>query len=371
MTTRIGIDGRVLGLRPKGIARYIWELSKALDKVLPEARFFVYSPRPIIPMPSISARWSWRCDLSAGCAQIPNSLWAVSRLGYIAQRDNLDVFWGGTGLLPFAGLRSRKVLTVHDLVYKISPETTSARARWTMRMLFGGSVRRADRITSNSLGTARRLEATYRCKVAEVVRPGLTDAIRPKSASEVRAQLKQHSIERPYLLSVGTLEPRKGLQRLIPAFLSLLRDGSLNDECLVIAGDRGWKDDPIARLVRSSERIHPLGFVDDEALSALYTGAKAFIFPSSYEGFGIPVLEARACGTRVVTTDIPELREAGDGDAIYIAPTIEGIRDGILAALRSDWPEPLNRAEHSWLKSAAIFARVLTEESEINLARSA
>jgi glycosyltransferase involved in cell wall biosynthesis len=371
MTTRIGIDGRVLGPRPKGIARYIWELSKALDKVLPEARFFVYSPRPIIPMPSISARWSWRCDLSGACAQMPNSLWAASRLGYIAQRDNLDVFWGGTGLLPFAGLRARKVLTVHDLVYKIAPETTSARARWTMRMLFGGSVRRADRITSNSFGTARRFESIYPSKVTQVVQPGLTDTIRPKSAPEVRAQLRQHSIDRPYLLSVGTLEPRKGLQRLIPAFLSLLRDGRLNDECLVIAGDRGWKDEPIARLVRSSERIRPLGFVDDEALSALYTGAKAFIFPSSYEGFGIPVLEARACGTRVVTTDIPELREAGNGDAIYVAPTVEGIRDGILAVLRSDWPAPLNRAEHSWLKSAATFARVLTEESEINLAQSA
>ena len=100
---KIGIDGRMLGGRPKGIARYIWELSKVLDEVLPEAQFFVYSKRPIVPAPAISRRWRWRCDLAASCANLPNSLWCVFRLGFLAQRDKLDVFWGGTGLLPLAG----------------------------------------------------------------------------------------------------------------------------------------------------------------------------------------------------------------------------------------------------------------------------
>jgi glycosyltransferase involved in cell wall biosynthesis len=367
MAFRIGIDGRVLGPRPKGIARYIWELCKSLDEVLPDARFFVYSPRPIVPMPSISPRWAWRCDLSGACARIPNSLWAVSRLGYLAERDHLDVFWGGTGLLPLACLRTRTVLTVHDFVYKIAPETTSARARWAMRMLFGASSRRADHVVCNSMGTARKFENAFSKKVSEVVRPGLTESIRP--AADAHKLLNRHSVERPYLLSVGTLEPRKGLQRLVPAFLSLLADGHLKDKSLVIAGDRGWKDDPIARLVRSSDRIHPLGFVDDDLLSALYTGADAFVFPSSYEGFGMPVLEARACGTRVVTTDIPELREAGGEDPIYIPATVEGIREGILRALRRECPKPLNRSEYSWAKSAAVFAGVLTGDSQINLAR--
>jgi glycosyltransferase involved in cell wall biosynthesis len=342
-----------------------------LDKILPEARFFVYSPRPIVPMPSISARWSWRCELSAACARIPNSLWAISRLGYIAERDKVDVFWGGTGLLPLAGLRARTILTVHDFVYKIAPETTSARARWAMRSFFDASTRRAEKIVTNSLGTARRFEAAYPGKIAAVVRPGLTETIRRTPAPEVHTLLQSYGIEPPYLLSVGTLEPRKGLQRLIPAFLSLLEQGQLRDQSLVIAGDRGWKDHPLARLVRSSGRIHPLGFVNDEVLSALYTGADAFVFPSSYEGFGMPVLEARACGTRVVTTDIPELREAGGEDAIYGPPTLEGIRDGILKALRSDRPEPLNRSDYSWTKSATVFAGVLTDDAKPELAKSA
>jgi glycosyltransferase involved in cell wall biosynthesis len=240
-----------------------------------------------------------------------------------------------------------------------------------MRMFFGASIRRADQIVSNSLGTARRFEAAYQRRIAEIVRPGLTATIRPTIPGEVAALLRRHGIERPYLLTVGTLEPRKGLHLLVPAFLSLLEAGQLRDQSLVVAGERGWKDDPISRMVGSSERIRPLGFVSDELLSALYTGADVFVCPSSYEGFGMPVLEARACGARVVATDIPELREAGGEDAIYIPPTVEGIRQGILKALLSDPPKPLNRADYSWVKSATVFARVLTESGNTPMAKSA
>src|SRR5271155_2677146 len=168
---RIGIDGRMLGPRPKGIARYIWELCKALDKVLPDARFFLYSRKPIGCTPQISSRWSWQSDPSSVGVRMADSIWGVSRLGYIARRDKLDVFWGGTGLLPLAGLRSRTVLTVYDFVYKVAPETASNRARWAMRMFSGASIRRADQIVSISLGTARRLEAAYPKRVDAIVRP--------------------------------------------------------------------------------------------------------------------------------------------------------------------------------------------------------
>jgi glycosyltransferase involved in cell wall biosynthesis len=361
----------MLGPRPKGIGRYVWELCKALDRVLPDARFVVYSREPIVPVPDISPRWRWRCDLSPAGARVPNSLWGVFRLGFIAQRDNLDVFWGGTGLLPLAGLKARTVLTVHDFVYKLAPETMSTRSLWATRLFLNASIRHADEIVSNSCGTAHRLQAIFGRKVAAVVQPGLTEAISPKAAIEVQAILQRFGIRRPYLLSVGTREPRKGLDRLVPAFIRLLEQGQLRDHCLVLAGDRGWKDEAITRLVESHERIHPLGFVDDDSLSAFYSGAAAFVFPSSYEGFGMPVLEARACGTRVVTTDIPELREAGGEDAIYIPPTLEGICDGILRALQSDHPKPLNHTDYSWVKSATVFARVLADSPSLSPAMSA
>lgn len=371
MALKIGIDGRMLGLRPKGIARYIWELCKALDKVLPDARFFVYSRKPIVPIPVISSRWYWRCDPSAAGSRIPNSIWGISRLGYIAQRDNLDVFWGGTGLLPLAGLKAPTVLTVHDFVFKLAPETTTNRARWAMRMFFGASIRRADQIVSNSYGTASRLETAYRRRVNAIVHPGLSETFRPRAAAEVRTLLHRNGIEQPYLLSVGTLEPRKGVHRLVPAFLSLLQEGQLKNHCLVLAGERGWKDNSIAQLVKSSARIHSLGFVDDDLLSALYTGADAFVFPSSYEGFGMPVLEARACGTRVVTTDIPELREAGGRDAIYVPPTVDGVRDGIIRALKADRPTRIDNKEYCWSRSAKILANVFSNQAAARLPEAA
>ena len=140
----------------------------------------------------------------------------------------------------------------------------------------------------------------------------------------------------------------------------------MRSHVLVLAGERGWKDGPIARLVEGGgRRIRALGFVDDEALAVLYNGADALVFPSSYEGFGIPVLEARACGTRVVTTDLPELREAGGSDAIYVAPTQDALRAGMLEALASNRPKALAPSECSWNSSARVFANLLTKTHTI------
>jgi glycosyltransferase involved in cell wall biosynthesis len=363
---RVGIDARMLGIRPKGIGRYIWELSKAVDKALPEAEFFVYSRMPT-GLPRISPRWHERVDRSAAAKRLPNSFWGALRVGFLTRSDDLSVFWGGTGLLPLVGLRARSVLTVHDLVYNLEPWTTSGRARWAAHLFFRASVRKANSIVCNSHGSARRLEACLGRAADAVIRPGVSEIFRKKSDAEILPVLHELRVPRPYLLAVGTWEPRKGLERLIPAFLSLADEGLLQGHTLALAGERGWKDGPIVKLVqRGGERIRPLGFVDDEALAVLYSGADALVFPSSYEGFGIPVLEARACGTRVVATDLPELREAGGDDTIYVPPTEHGVRVGVLQALASNRPEPLPPRECSWAESARIFARVLTRTQAIS-----
>ena len=357
---RVGVDARMLGIRPKGIARYIWELCKALDKALPEAEFFLYCRTPT-GLPKISSRWHERLDISLAAKRLPNSLWGALRVGFLTRSDDLSVFWGGTGLLPLVGLRAPSVLTVHDLVYNLAPSTTSARARWAARLFFRASARKADSIVCNSQGSRRRLEALLGRGADAVIRPGVSEVFRKKSGAEILRGLRALAVTTPYLLAVGTWEPRKGLQRLIPAFLGLANEGLLQSHILVLAGERGWKDGPIANLVQSGgARIRALGFVDDEALAVLYNGADALVFPSSYEGFGIPVLEAQACGARVVTTDLPELREAGGDDAIYVPPTQHGVRAGILAALASNCPKPLSPCECGWEESARVFANVLT-----------
>jgi Glycosyltransferase Family 4 len=161
----------MLGSRPKGIARYIWELCKALDKSLPQTEFFLYSRAPT-GLAKISSRWHERVDSSVAASRLPNSLWGVARVGFLTRRDCLSVFWGGTGLLPLAGLRARSVLTVHDLVYNLEPLTTSSRARWAARLFFRASVRRADSIVCNSRGSSRRLKAFLAAGRTRLFAPG-------------------------------------------------------------------------------------------------------------------------------------------------------------------------------------------------------
>jgi glycosyltransferase involved in cell wall biosynthesis len=355
---RIGIDGRRLGLRPKGIGRYIWELCNGLDEVLPNAQFFLYTPRSL-NLPQISNRWSFRVDESP-FRRLPSNLWLVVGAGRLAQRDEVDCFWSGSGLLPLVGVRARTVLTIHDLVHKVAPETMDTRALWATRLFFRLSVANASALVTNSEGTARRLEEYFGYKVAAIVRPGLSRFFQSKSEYEIQQILADYKVTKPYLLAVATWEPRKGLELLIKAFLNMKAEGLVRDYKLVLVGERGWKYTAVADLVRrNSDAILSLGFVNDVALAGLYRGAEAFVFPSKYEGFGMPVLEARACGAAVITSDLPELREAGGEAGIYIEPTEEGIRSGILTAPKRRPAQGLDWQDWSWSKSAAILAQVL------------
>lgn len=359
---RIGIDGRRLEPRLKGIGRYIWELCKGLDQVLPAAEFFVYTPTPR-GLTAISRRWSIRVDDSRW-GRLPNNLWLVARAGVLSRRDRLDVFWGGTGLLPLVGLNAPTVLTVHDVVHRVAPETMDFSALWATRLFFASSLAKAGAIVSNSAGTAERLVASFGYKTAAVVRPGLSEVFQPQPKAHTDSVLMRHGVERPYLLSVCTWEPRKGLETLIRAFLGMKAEGQLAHHKLLLVGERGWKDSPIIELVRSNESIVSLGYVDDISLAGLYNGASAFIYPSSYEGFGMPVLEARACGARVVTSDTPELREAGGENAIYVDPTETGVRTGISLALETETAPPVAWRDWDWTRSASVLATVLLNQTE-------
>ena len=369
---RIGIDGRRLGPNPKGIGRYIWELCKGLDQALPAAKFFVYVPKPP-NVPAISHRWSTRVDHSPLGRRLPNNLWLVASAGLLGRRDNLDAFWAGAGLLPLVGLKARGVLTVHDVVHKVAPRTMDFNARWAAYLFFSGSLARADSIVSNSLGTANRLKNTFGYTVDAVVRPGLSAVFRPRCEGHTLAVLRRYGVSRPYLLSVSTWEPRKGLAPLIRAFRRMKAEGLIPNHKLLLVGERGWKDSSISELARKCESAVSLGFVDDTSLAALYSGTDAFIYPSTYEGFGMPVLEARACGARVVTSNTPELREAGGDDAIYVAPTEHGIRSGISLAVEAAAARPIDWRDWNWGKSASVLAEVLLGRSfaEAKLAQPA
>ncbi|HTD14997.1 MAG TPA: glycosyltransferase, partial [Chthoniobacterales bacterium] len=285
--------------------------------------------------------------------------------------DRIDVFWAGRTLHPRLDGGVRTVCTVHDLNHLVVPETMRFQSRWSDRLWFRGDILSADRVLANSRGTAERIRTMVGAEVCDVVLPGVRPRFylsQPVGEIELRENLSRLGVERPYLLSVATSEPRKNLDAVIDAFIELKKDGKLSDYQLVLAGPTGWKNRALKQRVEEARKygLVLVGYVPDESMPILYAGADALVFPSLYEGFGMPVLEARSCGARVVTTDIPELREAGDEYVVYVQPTLDGIKEGILRAI--SLPKPPPAAGRPWKESAQILARALRDgqDSQLN-----
>ncbi|NQT72399.1 MAG: glycosyltransferase family 4 protein [Chloroflexi bacterium] len=357
---RIGIDGRALQGSRTGVGRYVYELCRELDLIFPSSQFFVYSSVPL-EMPISSARWILRLDHFPLAKHMKSVLWLKYRCGLLCEKDNLDVFWGAATFLPRLPRTVRKVITVYDLTFKIVPETMSVTHRWAFRLFFKKDVARADVVTVISKGSYERLFNIFGRAAYAIVYPAIDASFRPQSETLVQKVLLQHGLSRPYLLAVATWEPRKNIELLIHTFLAMKKRGLLSEYKLVLVGGRGWKDRQMTALLSGTNAVIPLGYVADEQLAPIYSGAEVFVFPSIYEGFGIPVLEARACGTKVVTSDIPELREAGGSDTIYVQPTADGIREGLLTALSGSKSKNMIDIEGlpSWKKGAEILASTI------------
>jgi glycosyltransferase involved in cell wall biosynthesis len=242
---------------------------------------------------------------------------------------------------------------------------------WSSRLFFRSDILTADAVLTNSSGTADRIRTMIGAKVTGVVRPSVTTSFHlsePAGEIGIPEKLSRLGVKRPYLLSVATAEPRKNLGAVLSAYIDLKRSGALTDHQLVLVGPTGWKNQALKKKLDEARAYNVVlaGYVQDELLPALYAASDALIFPSLYEGFGMPVLEARTCGARVVTTDIPELREAGDEHVIYVQPTVEWVKTGITKAISS--PKPPLMGHHTWKEEAQILANTLSVGTESRMA---
>lgn len=353
---KIGIDGRALQGTRTGVGRYVYELCRELDRSMPTAIFFVYSSIPL-EMPISSNRWVLRLDSSPVAKYLKPVLWLKYRCGILCSKDKLDVFWGAATFLPKLSPSVRTVITVYDLNFIIVPKTMSFTHRWAFKLFFKKDVSRADAVTAISQGTSNRLRSFFGRGADSVVYPAVDASFFPQPKTRVHEVSQLYSLPQFYLLAVATWEPRKNLELLIRTFLDMKKQGLVGSNKLVLVGGRGWKDQRLASLLSGEDAVIPLGFVPEEHLAPLYTGAELFIFPSIYEGFGMPVAEALACGTGVVASDISEIREAGGTEVIYVDPTAEGIRQGILEGLLKNKGPSLNqRYCHCWMGGAKALA---------------
>ncbi len=269
-------------------------------------------------------------------------------------------------LPPLAAARA--VVTVHDLSYLTVPECADPRLRTFLERSVPRAVRRAQRVLADSASTANDLNRLLGVPAEKisVVSAGIEARFEPVRDPTCLARVRtRYGLPEHFILGLGTLEPRKNFPALISAYGELQRRVTLPHD-LVIVGGPGWLYEGIyaeARRQAAPERIHLPGFVADEDLPALYSLADVFAFPSLYEGFGIPPLEAMACGTPVICAGNSSLPEAvGEAALLVDATDVDALAEGLLAlltdgALRAGLVDAgLKRARRfSWSSAAAAL----------------
>lgn len=232
----------------------------------------------------------------------------------------------------------RSVLTVHDLAFHFFPDAAMPSLHHYLNVVVPRSVRRAHHVIADSANTARDLTNVWNVPPEKIsVVQGAVDHshFRPVEDTLKIAQVRaRYGAEgAPYILAVSRIEPRKNFARLIEAFHHARQEAQLPHR-LIIGGRKGWLYDEIfAKVVELGieDAVHFCGFVDDADLPALYSGADFVAYPSLYEGFGLPIIEALACGAPVLTGDNSCLPEAAGPGAVYVnALDVESITQGII-----------------------------------------
>lgn len=286
-------------------------------------------------------------------------------------------------LIP-PGVKGKKVVTVHDLAFVRYPETVAFRTRKVLSMRLGKTLKKADHIFVASEFTGRELSEFYGVPSEKmtVVYAGVDRSLfKPREYDECKHVLEKRGLkDRGYFFYLGTIEPRKNIERMIIAYSHTVKGmESEGKECppLLLGGKLGWYYDEILERIKSEgieDKIILAGYLNDEEKAMLYARARAFIFPSLYEGFGIPVLESMASKTPVLTSNVSSLPEVSGDAAVLCDPLdIAQIADGFYRLATDDGlcqrlsKEGYERSRlFSWDKTAQVMYRVYESLVERN-----
>lgn len=354
----IAIDAYPLTLRlSSGITNYVRNTVRLILELDTEDRFYLYSKGPL------GASYGGNCitrngiDTPGSISSHGNTLWLFSSGVRQMKRDGIDLFWGTRQMLPPLMHRGvRTVLTSYDLVWHRYPETMATYNRLVSLIFFKKALRSADHVVTISSAIARELTdvagvAPERISVVYPAGSGYFPLDKDESADLIASK---YGVSRKYALTVSTIEPRKNLPMLLRAWRSVKDSGYQ----LLIAGASGWKNSAInseyERLGFSSDEVRFLGYVPDEDMNALYSGARLFSFPSIYEGFGIPVVEAMASGTPVIVSNASSLPEVAGKAGLLLDPMDETAWRNALRDLLGDSAR-MQEMSRMGLEQAASF----------------
>lgn len=333
----IGLDISVLNDRQRvGIAVYTYNLIDALLKINKKDKFILFGiatfetfdylknlpfknypnvEMKIYRMPARFFRtafllWQWFDKLT-----IENFVGPV------------DIFHSFNWYFP-PQRKGKRVGTVYDLTPLIYPQFHYPKTSQLDRVRLERTAKMADLVVAISKNSKKDFLSFWPTENVEVIYPAASDRFKlPKNNPKIKEVLRKYKLKPGYILSVATLEPRKNLNRLIEAYF---QSGLENK--LVLVGGMGWKNDQVLDMIKKhSDKIVLTGFVMDEDLPMFYSQALCFVYPSLYEGFGIPVLEAMSCGTPVICSKTSSLPEVGGDAAVYVDPkSVDSIAQALI-----------------------------------------
>ncbi len=359
---RFGYDSNGLPNRV-GSSQVAFEWLTELEKIDKKNRYVIYLPvEPTWDMPK--EREAWQYEI------LPNRfLWTIFVLTPAIRKQKFDIFFSPTHYAPLFA-RCPQVISILDLSYKHFPELFKKKDLLQLNLWGRHSVGRAVKIITISNSAKNDIIREYGIPEAkvEVVYLGVKEVSESKmSKKEI---LAKHEVKEPFILFVGTLQPRKNIVRLVEAFSRMKSNLQL-----VIIGRRGWQYEETLNAPSRfgvSDSVLFLENVTDEELPAFYESARIFVLPSLYEGFGLPILEAMKYGCPVLTSNVSSLPEAGGDAAIYFDP--ESVSD-ITEKMEKVLSDEKLRAEiikkgyeqvkkFSWGRSAKEVLKVLEEAAK-------
>jgi glycosyltransferase involved in cell wall biosynthesis len=370
---RIGINGLLLsgqaGYRQTGVSRYIERLIGALPAVMPDAELLVYASKDAA-LPSGATAKRSPIPMEHPAVRIA---WERAALPVFARANRLDLFHGTVNALP-SWLPCPAVVTIHDLAFLRWPEQVPVRRYQYLSRATRAAAHSAARVLAVSEATKRdvvELLGVAPEKIA-VTPLGVDERVTPAPSGQLAAFRAKAGLPEPYILTVCTLEPRKNLPRLLDAF------AQVKDQLphkLVVVGPKGWRTGALKETLDRlglGERLLLTGFVPDAELPLWYSAADIFAFPSLYEGFGLPVLEAMACGAPVLTSIESSLPEVAGNAAVYVYPlSVESIADGMLSLATSSESRIVLRANSiaraqnfTWERTARLTAEAYREAAQ-------
>ena len=368
----IGIDGIPLKDIKTGVGHYTFELARSLALASPTDQLEIVSPFSFFPgdhSEDPSDGWPPNLRLTQVKVNVwTRNWWTIGLPRYIKWRS-LDLFHGTNFDIPL-WKRCPAILTIHDLSDFLYPETHEARGVWRARRRLPFMARTATQIVTHSESVRREVIEHLQVSREKVIAiPAAARSVfRPLPPDQTIETRKRLGVEDEFLLFVGTIEPRKNLIVLLNAYRELLSATELHPQ-LVIAGKKGWLTDSLFSSLRElgiEERVLFTGYLSDNDLCALYSSCRVFIYPSKYEGFGLPPLEAMACGAPVIASSIPSIREVTGETARLVAPAGSDDLAQAIVTLLSDENERqrlsvagLKRAQQfSWNRTAQLMLGV-------------